>query len=1040
MTCWKRARPVTRRSLVGAPIGLLFLTAWLGCLTGCSSSNQLQGQLVAAWRDGDEAFRKTQFDTAIKEYRFIAARLKSQGHAPAVKADHDLADALVALCEALQKADKLIVNNSFSEGNLLLIEKTCARVAELPEAGTTVPTEFQLGGRSAGRAFTPAERAAEVSGWGRQRLESWQSRWDKQATDARQRWEDGERLLKLARRFAASDASWKDVAAEQERIAKGLEAQEKLRELQAAIQTCLQTPSRDSYEAARSLREAVAAGATPELGLEAIWDAFRAELPPALRAATRPEDKARTASRVISKTLDRLALDAACAMNRELLDLPEDASSPLVFVMAADRCYALEANSGRPRWALRVGFSTRGLPIMIQGEGRSLVALAWSDGKSLHVSVVQAADGEPLWTASLPEGAELMGPLVSAGGGLYAALDRGQLWRFEPGTGAIQGVLKFPEPFAGPLVADSDARRAIVLGRDMAIYVVPLELPLRVESVHLLDEDTRYEDTHGLWASPYIVLVRNTTAGRAEVHVLGEPTKAGGGQRLQRHEIAGRVWQPPVLHANQLLLSTDGGDEIVLGMDVNQPQSPIYELHHRGGGPAGSDVAHPICAVHPDGGFLVLRRGGFEAWALDILNRAGVRRNSLWQCPLEAAEIPSQPLQAAAGRVFTVTQRPGKTGSRIRSVDPANGAVDWLRTMGLNASEIVFQRQSTQGKCMALVWTSGDTWRLFEAASAGAIAGRTLDWGAANGTLEWAPHSRKIAWLESQPRPRLMIGRATSGGVDAERSWPVDNVAASPLAAYEGRLGVNAVAPATADAAPENVWIAGIDAGRRLLLAQSQAADRAPQFQNLPAHLPDADWYRPTWFDGGGIVAGHPRGHLLSATVEAIGRLPFLGHAASTVVSEHGLMGPPVRVGKHVWALDRAGTILVREWPSLAATAQTEVGAPATPLVVAGQRVFVGLRDGAVVGTPVEAGLPGRAARIVVGKQPISQLAWEDEGKRLIAVDLRGDVFWIRPGGVVQRVGTVSSGASVPPLIWHDTVHVLTEGGTIESISLLNAP
>ena len=113
----------------------------------------------------------------------------------------DRFDAVECIAWAAERGILFVAPGDAVYGGMLVGENP--RVGDLPEAGTTVPKEFELGGRTAGRVFTPAERVAEVSGWARQRLESWQSRWDKEATDARQRWEDGERLLKLARRFAA---------------------------------------------------------------------------------------------------------------------------------------------------------------------------------------------------------------------------------------------------------------------------------------------------------------------------------------------------------------------------------------------------------------------------------------------------------------------------------------------------------------------------------------------------------------------------------------------------------------------------------------------------------------------------------------------------------------------------------------------------------------------------------------------------------------------------------------------------------------------
>jgi len=1031
---------------------------------GCGGSNELQGQLIGAWRDADEAFRKTQFTQAAKDYRFIAQRLQSRSTDTALRADRELAEAQAALCDALATADQSLAGDLFDEGQAALIGKLAEQLRQCAPAATEVPKEFELGGQSAGSRFTPAERAAEAAGWARQRLEAWQTRWNSDLADAGRQWEDCGRLLDLVRQFGAAPAFAQKVEAEHKRLGEVMAARVQLAELRAACEACLQAPSRATYDTARNLRDTLrAAGgdASATAPVEERWTEFRAALPAALKTGVRAQSGVRAAVRAVTRAIDRLSLDAACAMSAELLELPADPASPLIFALAGERLYAVETKHGRPRWALRVGFSLYGLPLSVGREDGGRVALAWGDGKARHISVVRAADGEPLWTAALPEKHELAGPLVVANGGLHAVLDHGQLWRFDLETGSVQGVLDFPEPIAGPLLMDSDGRRAMVLGRDMALYALPLETPLRVASVHLLEDNARYEETFGLWAAPYAILVRNTAAGKAQVQVLSEPGGKDGGRRLQSLDLPSRVWQPPLMLGNQLMLATEAGEEIVLGVDINQFESPLYELHRQSADKpaAAKDAAdsvaltHPECGLHPDGGFVVLRPGAIEAWSLDVLNRAGVRRDTLWTAALDAGECPAQPLQTVEGRLFTVTQQPGRAGVRIREIDARNGAALWRSAVGLQAEEIVYQRVARDGssRSLALVLTSGDSWRLFDAAGTGGVASRHLPWTMANSSLEWAPRSRKVAWIDAAPRPRLVIAPASPAALRVEREWPLPHAAASPLAAFEGNLGgrtegeSNSNAPA---ATPPPLWLAAIDTGRRLMLASASSnsnsgsaagdGDRPPQFQDLPAQLPASGWQRPQWIDGRGVVVAHPRGYLLSATVEATAALPFLARAAHTLVSDQGLLGQPVFVAQRVWTLDRSGTLRAFDWPTLALKAERELGTPATALVATERSLHVGLRDGGVVNVAIEAGMPGEPRRVAIGKSPVSQLVWEPAGARLIALDQRGELSWLRTGGVVQRIGAVSGPSTVPPLLWHDTVHVLAESGGIDSMPLLS--
>jgi hypothetical protein len=150
------------------------------------------------------------------------------------------------------------------------------------------------------------------------------------------------------------------------------------------------------------------------------------------------------------------------------------------------------------------------------------------------------------------------------------------------------------------------------------------------------------------------------------------------------------------------------------------------------------------------------------------------------------------------------------------------------------------------------------------------------------------------------------------------------------------------------------------------------------------------------------------------------------------------MVGQPAIVAQRVWTLDRGGMMRVFDWPSLTLKSELDLGPPTTGLVATERSLHVGLRDGGVITIPIEAGLPGAPRRVALGKAAVSQLVWEPNGARLIALDQRGELFWLRTGGVVQRIGAISGPSPVPPLLWNDTVHVLAESGGIESMPLLS--
>jgi hypothetical protein len=122
----------------------------------------------------------------------------------------------------------------------------------------------------------------------------------------------------------------------------------------------------------------------------------------------------------------------------------------LVFARVDDRCFALDAQSGEPRWVCRVGFDITWLPRQFSRGDHRRVVLAW-DASGSEALTVADEQLTPVWTWRLPQGQSFSGPAMVSGDWLHVLLNTGELYQLEVTDQGVQPrrCLRLPEPAAG---------------------------------------------------------------------------------------------------------------------------------------------------------------------------------------------------------------------------------------------------------------------------------------------------------------------------------------------------------------------------------------------------------------------------------------------------------------------------------------------------------------------------------------------------------------------------------------------------------------
>ncbi len=401
-------------------------------------------------------------------------------------------------------------------------------------------------------------------------------------------------------------------------------------------------------------------------------------------------------------------------------DRPEPRPTPgagVAFAVARGVLFALDLDTGRPRWGARVAPPTADpqaldLPtrLAVGGSEWALVA-SEADGKNtLSARVVET--GQVVWQQPLD--APAAGRAVVAAGRVYLPLrdPLGTVAEFDIASGGRTGSVQLRQPVgAGIAVAPGgkpgqvhlfipgDAKRVFVfeVGREDA---VGRRLPPRPVKALLTDhpkDSLRCEPVVSTTAdgdgertlllcqgdAPTVMKVRAFSLPPASAWADAAATPADPpAARPSELNLKGWAWSPPASDGERLLLATDA--PAVYGYGLHQPGTddrPLFQLP--GPAPAADQEGvnrSQVVAADEDGCWVMLA-GQLQRLAVKVDPLAG-----LTLAPAGTPVTVGQPLhrpQAVGGRAVVVT-RLGQAGAvQATAFDLLDGRVLWQRRLGL---------------------------------------------------------------------------------------------------------------------------------------------------------------------------------------------------------------------------------------------------------------------------------------------------------------------------------------------------------------------
>lgn len=996
-----------------------------------SNARTAAESLAKSWKEADEAFRGTHYQRAIPLYdKLLKQAAPTDPNPDAGEAfEADLVKAMQSLCvrvERVETAQPQGAAPTKAALEELAIERP--RFSELQALWEKRPPPDDAAHQSSGTAFSPTQRWSEMlSGLeaqvaGRLDVASASGESLRASLDA-----DAEILRFIQREgrpHSALSTKWQEVRSQSDYRERVTSAILRSKQAEASLATKDILQARDAWD--RLLRDHPAR--FQPRPRDEFLERIRTKL---LARLQQPVAAPQNASALTASTgPSRLRWSDHSAFTSQNLSAAgqSDKTRELAFVRSDDLCFALEAATGTHRWVCRVGFDAPGLP-QATSDSPQRIALGWNDGDADAFGISNADDLSSVWARRLPAGARLAGPPVLFGRFLCVLSSGGTLWQLDSSNGTEIGVIEFHDPPAAPLSVRSDGQGLVVAGKDLGIYLLEGDDRLSLRTLAIRSSSDGVLTSHCLWMAPFALLIENLRSDACRIRVYRDGPK--GLTEVQSRLLPGRLWQAPPLHGAQLLCLTDTGSEIVLGINSEAGNSPLYEIMSRTATPPREAVLQQVwTASHSDAPFLSAT--GSTVRRLEIQQAAadGGARRVHWEHVLASqASVPIQPLQTTTRSVVCGFGNEEGGGTGVVSLQIKSGRPEWsIELRGVAEEWRVPPDDATLDYVLAR--TSDNRWFRVSRTKDESIC-RSLPGLSGDGFSEWLPGGYSILSAEGDP---LKLRRVSLEGTE-QFSVPLRAPLASPLS---GRTDGIECLPSDGGApkAVAGTWAAWIDTARRLHVASTdRKAGGFVRYLQLPLDLPAEGWLRPIWMGPSRLVLAHPRGHLVRAILKSDADLLFAEMTHSERVAEDVLANPLV-LKDSLWLATSSGQCLVLNPETLKSIVSVKLPAKAvTPLVPVRWKSFVGVATGLESGCV--AFLPADNPEQVTISQAtgarLMRIIADADQERLIATDGRGRVLELDAEGEVVRDEALPAAESAPPLIRGGVVHVpLVNGGLHE--------
>jgi outer membrane protein assembly factor BamB len=836
----------------------------------------------------DELFDSGAFAKAQREYELFRNEYPSDPRSANTQTAADLAAAAQSLNDELADPARVI-------GSL---GKFAADVADDPVVRDRWPLFLTLAHRRARTAIERSLRTLDAADLAAG--ETW-LRWLHDQQTARVNGSDAVELADL------------DAAVRETRVA--IAASSERRRVLDVAEESMREPTPERLAAAfQAVRKANADPAKPDPQFVELLNRLRQTLRDQVRVvAAEPASQS-------APGVPRLPIEAYTRLtaHTETPPTPAPTRDPAL-IRTKDLCFALEPATGAVRWVLRVGYDAPTPELVALPSGRA-VLVTWAPSRApaqvaesiqlaSMLSLCDAATGEAIWSWQSP--APLVGPPAVARDAVFAATGDAQVFQLDLQHGTPRGRIQLPEPIDGPPTLREDRGGLCIVGARNAVYLFDVSgESTRCGDVALLERRRDSAGCHALWVLSYVVVFDNSLMDRCFVRVLHNGPSGYG--LVRELEIAGRVWDPPVVDGAQLFVITDRWQQHCFGLDPDDAAINLFTAATvpQHGGPA--QPVRPRFARSNEAPFLSLTNA-LRAYRVDPVRAVFTE---LWRRPApHSAAAGNGPIQSRGNLAIVTWPEAAGDGSHIEAVAAASGELVWSTHLSLIGRDVA--------PVGATVLIRNERGALFAIArDSGMWQSRPLNVPAPTSSARVTADGQRIVYVSDSGTRLQSIATADWQG---REPLPLAAAAATDLSLLEGTV---AVAGPGSPTERTGRWVLFVSTDRKLEMRPIDGPDEI-HAARLPAVRSGNElWtWPPRVIADRHIIVAHSSGTICRAELrqaEGIVHL-FVSDVRDDLPP---LAAPPVAIGERLLCAGSGGRCLLLDPMTLKTIAEWDAKSP----------------------------------------------------------------------------------------------------------------
>ncbi len=456
-----------------------------------------------------------------------------------------------------------------------------------------------------------------------------------------------------------------------------------------------------------------------------------------------------------------------------------------VFSVGLDTIFAVDSDTGEPRWKRVIGSESAFAPQMLNGAEPELLV---HNSRTNELMMLRQSGGEVLWRQSV-EGSPSGSPLIQQPQ-IYVTTDQGELWQISAANGRATAKVRFPQKVIGPPVLTRDGKSLLITGDQMMVYTLSVS-SLACTAVSYIDHRPGSVEVPLLAAGDLYLLCDNDTSDKCRLRMLA--MDASGQLTVKSTDfVDGHVRDPALLYGTNLFVPSSPQRVTAFRVSPDPAQPPL------------SLVGANQLEDGEQTGMFLLAGPGNQLWLGGRdLRKFRVTTNSVLLEPgLTGEGIHTQPVQFLDEGVFLTSRQKTLSSVFFTRADREQMKGLWRTVVGTN---VVALGPSTGNQSLLAVSDFGEVFRvpvsmltsggfLLESVSsfrlpdklASSVGGLTL----ADGRL--------AAWCGA-PEPAVWTFSVTG---QLERKWTMPDapqlppvaIAAGAVFAMPGRLHLTATA------------------------------------------------------------------------------------------------------------------------------------------------------------------------------------------------------------------------------------------------------